>query len=95
MAETEGIADTADAVEHPSSALESLMVSQDAIEGMTAFAKSAAPSGRTADLAEIRAPRLPSAGRRCHRPPSAQGRWQRADPWSRTPPILNPTDGVQ
>jgi acetyl-CoA C-acetyltransferase len=43
MAETEGIADTADAVDHPSSALDSLMVSQDASEGMTAFAQKRRP----------------------------------------------------
>ncbi|WP_159662017.1 acetyl-CoA acetyltransferase [Streptomyces mexicanus] len=43
MAETEGIADTVDAVDHPSSALDNLMVSQDAIEGMTAFAQKRRP----------------------------------------------------
>ncbi|MGP3966557.1 acetyl-CoA acetyltransferase [Streptomyces sp. 6N223] len=43
MAETEGIADTVDAIEHPSSALDDLIVSQDAIEGMTAFAQKRRP----------------------------------------------------
>ncbi|MFK0106999.1 hypothetical protein [Streptomyces sp. NPDC091217] len=43
MAETEGIPDTVDAVEHPSSALDDLIVSQDAFEGMTAFARKRRP----------------------------------------------------
>ncbi|WP_425826848.1 acetyl-CoA acetyltransferase [Streptomyces fractus] len=43
MAETEGIPDTVDAVDHPSAALDNLMVSQDAIEGMTAFAQKRRP----------------------------------------------------
>ncbi|OLO25734.1 acetyl-CoA acetyltransferase [Streptomyces sp. MNU77] len=43
MAETEGIPDAVDAVEHPSSALDDLMVSQDAIEGLTAFAQKRRP----------------------------------------------------
>lgn len=43
MAESEGIADTVEAIEQPSSALDELMVSQDAFEGMTAFAQKRRP----------------------------------------------------
>ncbi|MFC9057173.1 acetyl-CoA acetyltransferase [Streptomyces sp. NPDC057074] len=43
MAETEGIPDTVDAALHPSTALDDLMVSHDAIEGMTAFAQKRRP----------------------------------------------------
>jgi acetyl-CoA C-acetyltransferase len=46
MAETDGIADTADAVAFPSTALDDLMVSEDAVEGMTAFAQKRAPRWR-------------------------------------------------
>ncbi|GHF37010.1 acetyl-CoA C-acetyltransferase [Amycolatopsis bartoniae] len=43
MAETQGIADTVDAVTHPSSALEDLMLSEDMVEGITAFAQKRRP----------------------------------------------------
>jgi len=43
MAETEGIADTAEAVVFPSPALDDLVMSEDAIEGQTAFAQKRAP----------------------------------------------------
>ncbi|SDG39009.1 acetyl-CoA acetyltransferase [Pseudonocardia oroxyli] len=46
MGETEGIADTVDAVTHFSPALEELMTSQDAFEGITAFAQKRAPEWR-------------------------------------------------
>ncbi len=38
MEETRGIADVVQAVEHPSAALDDLMASEDATEGMSAFA---------------------------------------------------------
>ncbi|MFP5071643.1 acetyl-CoA acetyltransferase [Pseudonocardia nantongensis] len=43
MDETGGIADTVEAVRHPSPALDELMVSEDAVEGVTAFAQKRAP----------------------------------------------------
>ncbi|WP_250399260.1 acetyl-CoA acetyltransferase [Streptomyces cellostaticus] len=43
MAETEGVADTVSAVDAPSAALDELLVSQDALEGMTAFAQKRRP----------------------------------------------------
>jgi acetyl-CoA C-acetyltransferase len=43
MAETEGIADTVAAVTQPSSALDDLMVSEDMVEGLTAFAAKRLP----------------------------------------------------
>jgi acetyl-CoA C-acetyltransferase len=43
MSETDGIADTVAAVTHPSAALEDLMVSEDMIEGITAFATKRSP----------------------------------------------------
>jgi acetyl-CoA C-acetyltransferase len=46
MAETEGIADTHEAVSRPSSALDELMVSEDMIEGLQAFAAKRAPVWR-------------------------------------------------
>lgn len=46
MAETQGIAGTVDAVTHPSSALDELMVSEDMIEGITAFARKRRPVWR-------------------------------------------------
>ncbi|MBK1789101.1 acetyl-CoA acetyltransferase [Prauserella cavernicola] len=46
MAETEGIADTADAVNLPSGALDELLVSEDTIEGVTAFAQKRPPRWR-------------------------------------------------
>ncbi|MCW2498032.1 enoyl-CoA hydratase-related protein, partial [Jatrophihabitans sp.] len=46
MAETQGIADTTEAVAHHSSALDELMVSEDAIEGMRAFAQKRSPQWR-------------------------------------------------
>ncbi|HWC84795.1 MAG TPA: acetyl-CoA acetyltransferase [Pseudonocardiaceae bacterium] len=46
MAETQGIADTVDAVTHPSAALDELMISEDAIEGVEAFAQKRRPVWR-------------------------------------------------
>jgi acetyl-CoA C-acetyltransferase len=46
MAETRGIADVIDAVTHPSGAFDDLMASEDAIEGMTAFAQKRRPVWR-------------------------------------------------
>jgi acetyl-CoA C-acetyltransferase len=46
MRETQGITDTIDAVTHPTSTLDELMVSEDAIEGMTAFAQKRRPVWR-------------------------------------------------
>jgi hypothetical protein len=46
MAETEGIADTLDAVTHRSPALDDLMISEDMIEGVTAFAQKRRPQWR-------------------------------------------------
>ena len=46
MAETDGIADTVDAVTHPSGALDELMASEDVIEGVTAFAQKRPPTWR-------------------------------------------------
>jgi acetyl-CoA C-acetyltransferase len=46
MTETEGIADTIDAITFPSPALDELMVSEDMIEGMTAFAQKRPPQWR-------------------------------------------------
>ncbi|MET0190706.1 MAG: acetyl-CoA acetyltransferase [Pseudonocardia sediminis] len=46
MDETDGIADTVDAVNHPSTALDELMLSADAIEGVTAFAQKRRPRWR-------------------------------------------------
>jgi acetyl-CoA C-acetyltransferase len=43
MAETQGIPDTIAAVRHPSPALDELMISEDAVEGMTAFAQKRSP----------------------------------------------------
>ncbi|GAA1912746.1 hypothetical protein GCM10009837_41750 [Streptomyces durmitorensis] len=44
MAETQGIADTVDAVTHPSPALDELLVSEDSVEGITAFAQKRKPN---------------------------------------------------
>ena len=49
MEETRGIADVAEAVNYPSAALDELMASEDATEGMTAFAAKRPPSGATAN----------------------------------------------
>ncbi|MGH3297457.1 MAG: acetyl-CoA acetyltransferase, partial [Trebonia sp.] len=46
MAETRGIPDVIDAVTHPSSAVDELMISDDMIEGVTAFAAKRPPSWR-------------------------------------------------
>jgi acetyl-CoA C-acetyltransferase len=46
MEETRGIADVAEAVNYPSAALDELMASEDAIEGMTAFAAKRPPVWR-------------------------------------------------
>ncbi len=43
MAETRAISDVVDAVKHPSPALDELMVSADAVEGVTAFVQKRAP----------------------------------------------------
>jgi acetyl-CoA C-acetyltransferase len=46
MEETRGITDVVDAVTHHSPALDDLMVSEDAIEGLTAFAQKRKPQWR-------------------------------------------------
>ena len=46
MEETRGIPDTPDAVEHPSTGFDDVMMSADAIEGMTAFAEKRRPRWR-------------------------------------------------
>ncbi|KAA9153183.1 acetyl-CoA acetyltransferase [Amycolatopsis acidicola] len=46
MAETRGIADTVEAVNHPTEALDELLVSEDALEGITAFAQKRPPVWR-------------------------------------------------
>ena len=46
MAETRGIPDVLEAVNHPSAAFDELMASEDAIEGMTAFAAKRRPRWR-------------------------------------------------
>jgi acetyl-CoA C-acetyltransferase len=46
MEETRGIPDVVTAVEHPSPALDDLMASDDALEGMTAFAEKRRPQWR-------------------------------------------------
>jgi acetyl-CoA C-acetyltransferase len=46
MTETRGIADVVAAVNHPSSALDDLLVSEDMLEGVTAFASKRAPNWR-------------------------------------------------
>ena len=46
MEETRGIADVVDAVNHPTSAFDELMASEDAIEGLTAFAAKRRPQWR-------------------------------------------------
>jgi acetyl-CoA C-acetyltransferase len=46
MEETRGIADVIDAVAYPSDALDDLMVSEDALEGITAFAQKRRPVWR-------------------------------------------------
>ena len=46
MEETRGIPDVIDAVTHPSRALDDLMTSEDAIEGLTAFAQKRRPVWR-------------------------------------------------
>jgi acetyl-CoA C-acetyltransferase len=44
MAETDGIADTVEAVRHPSAAMDDLMASEDAVEGQRAFAEKRRPA---------------------------------------------------
>jgi acetyl-CoA C-acetyltransferase len=46
MEETRGIPDVIDAVTHPSSAFDDLMTSEDALEGLTAFAQKRRPVWR-------------------------------------------------
>ena len=46
MEETRGIPDVVDAVNHPTTALDDLMASEDAIEGVTAFAAKRRPQWR-------------------------------------------------
>lgn len=46
MSETAGIADTLDAVTHLSPALDALLLSEDSVEGMTAFAQKRRPVWR-------------------------------------------------
>jgi acetyl-CoA C-acetyltransferase len=46
MAETDGIADTVEAVRHPSPALDELMASEDSVEGIAAFAEKRRPVWR-------------------------------------------------
>ncbi|MFZ3599315.1 acetyl-CoA acetyltransferase [Streptomyces sp. BH104] len=46
MAETQGMPDTVDAVTHPSPALDELLVSEDSVEGITAFAQKRKPNWR-------------------------------------------------
>jgi|SRR5450755_1531423 acetyl-CoA C-acetyltransferase len=46
MAETRGIADVVEAVNHPSEAFDDLMSSEDAVEGRTAFAAKRVPQWR-------------------------------------------------
>jgi acetyl-CoA C-acetyltransferase len=46
MEETRGIPDTLDAVEHPSTGFDDVIMSADAIEGMTAFAEKRRPRWR-------------------------------------------------
>jgi enoyl-CoA hydratase/carnithine racemase len=50
MEQTQGIADTLDAVSAPTDVIDELMTSADAIEGMTASPSSGDPSGRTCDV---------------------------------------------
>ena len=46
MEETRGIADVVEAVSYPSPALDDLMASEDALEGITAFAAKRKPQWR-------------------------------------------------
>jgi acetyl-CoA C-acetyltransferase len=46
MEETRGIPDVIDTVTYPTSALDDLMASEDAIEGLTAFAQKQRPNWR-------------------------------------------------
>jgi acetyl-CoA C-acetyltransferase len=46
MEETQGIADTIEAVNHPTTATDELMISEDMIEGLTAFAQKRRPEWR-------------------------------------------------
>jgi hypothetical protein len=60
MEETRGIADVVEAVSYPSAALDELMASEDAAEGVTAFAAKRRPRWRN------RLPSLPPAPPQAH-----------------------------
>jgi acetyl-CoA C-acetyltransferase len=55
MTETDGIADTVAAVTHPSSVLDDVLLSEDMVEGVTAFASKRKPV-RGSHLREVAAP---------------------------------------
>jgi acetyl-CoA C-acetyltransferase len=79
MEETRGIPDVIDAVTHPSTALDDLMTSDDAIEGLTAFAQKRRPVWRNRSTApQAGAPeRCAPAGRNEHDDGNCVGRARR------------------